>query len=103
MKISILLPYKENFTPDYAGAVSLFLNDTIKLSKYKKNIQVFGNTSFKKKLLTNYTNLKFTKLFFILVFKTLITELDVSQFLIIFSISFLLQKVSIRLSKVSSR
>ena len=27
MKISILLPYKENFTPDYAGAVSLFLND----------------------------------------------------------------------------
>ena len=42
MKISILLPYKENFTPDYAGAVSLFLNDTIKLSKYKKNIQVFA-------------------------------------------------------------
>ena len=64
MKISILLPYKENFTPDYAGAVSLFLNDTIKLSKYKKNIQVFGNTSFKKKLLKNYTNLKFTKFFF---------------------------------------
>ena len=64
MKISILLPYKEDFTPDYAGAVSLFLNDTIKLSKYKKNIQVFGNTSFKKKLLPNYTNLKFTKFFF---------------------------------------
>ena len=64
MKISILLPYKENFTPDYAGAVSLFLNDTIKLSKHKKNIQVFGNTSFKKKLLPNYTNLKFTKFFF---------------------------------------
>ena len=64
MKISILLPYKENFTPDYAGAVSLFLNDTIKLSKYKKNIQVFGNTSFRKKLLTNYTNLKFTQFFF---------------------------------------
>ncbi len=64
MKISILLPYKENFTPDYAGAVSLFLNDTIKLSKYKKNIHVFGNTSFKKKLLKNYTNLKFTKFFF---------------------------------------
>ena len=36
MKISILLPYKEDFTPEYAGAVSLFLNDTIKLSKYKK-------------------------------------------------------------------
>ncbi len=64
MKISILLPYKENFTPNYAGAVSLFLNDTIKLSKYKKNIQVYGNTSFKKKLLPNYTNLNFLKIFF---------------------------------------
>ena len=64
MKISILLPYKENFTPNYAGAVSLFLNDTIKLSKYKKNIQVYGNTSFKKKLLPNYTNLNFSKLLF---------------------------------------
>ncbi len=64
MKISILLPYKENFTPNYAGAVSLFLNDTIKLSKYKKNIQVYGNTFFKKKLLPNYTNLNFTKILF---------------------------------------
>ena len=64
MKISILLPYKENFTPHYAGAVSLFLNDTIKLSKYKKNIQVYGNTSFKKKLLPNYTNINFSKLLF---------------------------------------
>ena len=64
MKISILLPYKENFTPNYAGAVSLFLNDTIKLSKYKKNIQVYGNTSFKKKLLPNYTNINFSKLLF---------------------------------------
>ena len=62
MKISILLPYKENFTPNYAGAVSLFLNDTIKLSKYKKNIQVYGNTSFKKKLLHNSTNLNFLKI-----------------------------------------
>ena len=64
MKISILLPYKENFTPDYAGAVSLFLKDTVNLSKYKKSIQVFGNTSFKKKLLANYSNLNFTKFFF---------------------------------------
>ena len=28
MKISILLPFKENFSPSYAGAVSLFINDT---------------------------------------------------------------------------
>ena len=36
MKISILLPYKENFSPSYAGAVSLFINDTVKISNYKK-------------------------------------------------------------------
>ena len=36
MKISILLPYKENFSPSYPGAVSIFLNSVIKLSKYKK-------------------------------------------------------------------
>ena len=36
MKISILLPYKENYTDNYAGAVSLFINDTTKLSKFKK-------------------------------------------------------------------
>ena len=40
MKISILLPYKENFTKKYAGAVSLFVNDITKKSTYKK-ITVF--------------------------------------------------------------
>ena len=50
MKISILLPYKENFSPAYPGAVSLFINDTIKFSKYKKFTKVFGNTNFKKKI-----------------------------------------------------
>ena len=44
MKISILLPYKENFSPTYAGAVSLFVKDTVKLSQYKKCITVFGMT-----------------------------------------------------------
>ena len=48
MKISILLPYKENFSPEYPGAVSLFVYETSKKSKYKKNIIVFGNTNFKK-------------------------------------------------------
>ena len=33
MKISILLPYKENFSPSYPGAVSLFVKDTAALSK----------------------------------------------------------------------
>ena len=49
MKISILLPYKENFSPEYPGAVSIFLNSVIKRSKYKKYITVYGSTSFKNK------------------------------------------------------
>jgi len=65
MKISILLPYKENFSSDYAGAVSLFLNDTTKLSKYKKFIKVYGNTNFKKDLLSKkYINIPIKKTFF---------------------------------------
>ena len=63
MKISILLPYKENFSPNYPGAVSLFVNDTLKLSKYKKNTKVYGNTSFKKKFSKNYKNIELKKLF----------------------------------------
>ena len=46
MKISVILPYKENFSSEYAGAVSLQLKDTINLSKYKKNIKIFGYTTF---------------------------------------------------------
>ena len=61
MKISILLPYKENYSENYAGAVSLFVNDTTKISKYKKNITIFGNTNFKSKLSKNYTNIKLNK------------------------------------------
>ena len=49
MKIAILLPYKENFSPDYPGAVSLFVYETSRISKYKKNIIVFGNTHLKNK------------------------------------------------------
>ena len=61
MKISILLPYKENYSTNYAGAVSLFINDTTKLSKFKKNIRVFGSTNFKSKLSKNYTNIELNK------------------------------------------
>ena len=37
MKISILLPYKENFSSNYAGAVSIFVRDTVKNSTHFKN------------------------------------------------------------------
>jgi len=61
MKISILLPYKENFTKNAAGAVSLFVNQTIKVSKYKKAIKVFGNTNYKDYLNNNYKDIIFNK------------------------------------------
>ena len=64
MKISILLPFKENFSANYAGAVSLFVNDTINQSIYKKRITVFGNTDYKNYLSTNYTNIEFKKKIF---------------------------------------
>ena len=49
MKISIILPYKENFSSQYAGAVSLFLKDTIKLSKYRNFIKVFWVNKLQKR------------------------------------------------------
>ena len=57
MKISILLPYKENFSPTYAGAVSLFVKDTTQISKFKKYITVFGNTDLKNIYKLKYKNI----------------------------------------------
>ena len=64
MNISILLPYKENFSPEYPGAVSLFVYETTKISKFKKNITVFGNTNYKKKFKLKYVNINSKKKFF---------------------------------------
>ena len=61
MKISILLPYKENFSPNYAGAVSLFVNDITNKSIYKKTTSIFGNTKYKKFLSDKYVNLSINK------------------------------------------
>ena len=59
MKISILLPYKVNFYPEYPGAVSIFLNSVIKKSSYRKHITVFGATEFKTRYLgIFYKNIK---------------------------------------------
>jgi glycosyltransferase involved in cell wall biosynthesis len=61
MKISILLPYKENFSPIYPGAVSLFVNDTTKFSKYRDSITIYGNTIYKKKFDLKYVNIDLQK------------------------------------------
>ena len=61
MKISILLPYKENFSPEYPGAVSLFVYETSKKSLFKKKITVFGSTNLKKKFPIKYNNISLPK------------------------------------------
>ena len=61
MKIAILLPYKENFSPEYPGAVSLFVNETSTKSRYRKKIIVFGNTNYKKKYNLRYININLKK------------------------------------------
>ena len=58
MKISILLPYKENFSSEYAGAVSIFIKEITLKSKYKNSTTIFGNTEYKQDLFKNYINLK---------------------------------------------
>ena len=59
MKISILLPYKENFSKEYAGAVSIFVNGVNKYSKFKHNIKIYGNTNYSNILSNKYINLPF--------------------------------------------
>ena len=61
MKISILLPYKENYSPTYPGAVSLFVHATTKISKYKKNITIYGFTDLKKIFPEKYINIPLDK------------------------------------------
>ena len=61
MKISILLPYKENFSPIYAGAVSLFVKDTTKISRFRDKITVYGSTHLKKIFNLKYKNILLKK------------------------------------------
>ena len=61
MKISILLPYKENFSKYKAGAVSLYVKDVSNKSKFKNNIKVYGETTSKNKLLNNFIHLDIKK------------------------------------------
>ena len=58
MKISILLPFKEDYSPKFSGAVSIHVSNLLKHSKFKKNIKIYGNTNSNKFLTSNYTNIK---------------------------------------------
>ena len=59
MKISILLPYKENYTFAKASAASLWVSEFYKKSKYNKTNHIYGHTKSKDYLTKNY----FTKIF----------------------------------------
>ena len=58
MRIAILLPFKEDYSPKYAGAVSIHVANTLKYSNFKKTTIVFGNTNKKKYLTNNFKNIK---------------------------------------------
>ena len=63
MKVSILLPYKEDYSKENAGAVSIFVSGINKLSRYRRSTKVYGNTNYKNFLSKNYVNIPFKKLF----------------------------------------
>ena len=46
--IFIILPYKESLDPNKAGAVSLYVVDTLKFSKFKKNTKVISSDNLDK-------------------------------------------------------
>ncbi len=58
MKISILLPYKEDYTPKHAGAVSIHVSNLLNFSKFSKTTKIFGNTKRNKYLTNRYVNIK---------------------------------------------
>ena len=56
--IAILLPYKEKFTIEQAGAASIWVKDYLALSKLSSRTIVYGNLDKKfKPLTTNYKNI----------------------------------------------
>ncbi len=63
MKIAILLPFKENYSSNLAGAVSLFINDINNKSRFKDKTTIYGSTDEKNYLSKNYINIKIKRNF----------------------------------------
>ena len=55
-KIAILLPYKEDYTQKYSGAVSIHVSNLFKHSYYKRYSYVYGNTKRKQFLPKNFND-----------------------------------------------
>ena len=61
-QIAILLPYKEQYTRDHAGAASIWVKDYIKKSKFKDITLIYGNLDKKYKPFTkNFKSLDLGK------------------------------------------
>ena len=58
MKIGTILPYKENYTISKAQAAAIWVSDFYKLSKFKKENFIYGNTYGTDFLTPNYKNVK---------------------------------------------
>ena len=60
--IAILLPYKEKYNLNKAGAASIWVKDYLSISKLKNQTLIFGNLDKKDKPLTkNFVNIDLTK------------------------------------------
>ena len=61
-EIAIILPYKEIYSNNHAGAASIWIKDYDKLSSLSKKTVIYGNLDKGKKPLTkNFKNLTITK------------------------------------------
>ena len=88
-EIAILLPYKEKYTKQKAGAASIWVNDYFKFSKHTNNTIVFGNLENNDSPLTaNFTNLnlkkfrlkkntRYTELFYNKILNTTINVIEI--------------------------
>ncbi len=59
MKIAILLPYKEDYTPKYSGAVSIHVSNLLNYSRFKLTTTIYGNTESNHYLTKNFQNIRF--------------------------------------------
>ena len=61
-KIAIILPYKEIYSENFAGAASIWLKDYNKLSNLSNNTIIYGNLKKKLKPITkNFRNIDIAK------------------------------------------
>ena len=62
--IAILLPYKEKFNINKAGAAAIWVKDYLTSSKLKSRTIVYGNLDNKDKpLLSNFRNINLNKIY----------------------------------------